>query len=334
MTPSRRHDIDRSRTWLRNTGVGREMLRLIQSKGTPIRRIFRQLAELGVPCSMTEGLVGQTLRDWHEAKPMHEARLQALWALAEAYTDVANRTPGSVEGLSAIVDEALQLGVWYEPPSCAAVVIDRAARKVTRWVEDDEMPCRPGRSQSHDRLWAAVMAKTANDEQLTPDMAKVVELRLGLKTITEIGDTMRRATTTIQKLLTHPVVVRAIEAVKPIDELEREIAVEVARRQAASRAKAKQPAPVEEAAPPAPRARPWRPAGVKSDAWMLEELEKGVSVNALAKRLGTSRQALTYRIGQVRAALRPPTPLGKGGKAGGLPSPNFRDGAPSSHEAT
>ena len=309
MSPSRRHDIDRSRTWLRNTGVGREMLRLIQSKGTPIRRIFRQLAELGVPCSMTEELVGQTLKDWHEATPMHEAKLQALWALAEAYTDVANRTPGSVEGLSAMVDEALQLGVWYEPPSCAAVVIDRAARKVTRWVEEDEMPCRPGRSQSHDRLWAAVMAKTANDMKLTPEMARVVELRLQLKTLTEISEIMRRATTTIGKLLTNPIVVRAIEAVKPIDELEREIAVAVARRQAASRAKAKQVDPVAEASSTPVRPRPWKPAGIKSDAWMLEELEKGVSVNALAKRLGTSRQALTYRIGQVRAAVRPPTPL-------------------------
>jgi hypothetical protein len=116
----------RAVTYLKNTGESREMLRVVQTKREkPARRIFRMLAELGVPCSMTEELVGHRLDEWDEAAPVHSQRLQALWALAEGYMDVVRRSPGSLEALSDVVLEAQQWGVWYEPPSAAWAVIER-----------------------------------------------------------------------------------------------------------------------------------------------------------------------------------------------------------------
>lgn len=296
---------ERSTTWLRNTGVGREMLRLIQAKGSPVKRIFRQLAELGVPCSMVEGLVGCALSSWQHATPRHEAKLQALWALAEAYTDVANREPGAVEGLEDIVLEAQQLGVWYEPPCCAAVVIDRRANKVRRFVEDIDGPCRPGRSQSHERLWRAVLQGAPARCRLTPELARVVELRLALMTAREIAEELRRSEPTVTKMLRMQVVQDAIEEVRPIAELEQVIACKVRQQAAATRSatmKARHAEGKVAKSPGRPRRGGW------DDAWVLEQVALGASVHSIAAKLGTSRQALTYRIQQARRARNDPPP--------------------------
>ena len=296
----------RSTTWLRNTGVGREMLRLIQAKGSPVRRIFRQLAELGVPCSMVEGLVGCALLHWHLATPRHEAKLQALWALAEAYTDVANREPGAVEGLEDIVLEAQQLGVWYEPPCCAAVVIDRRANKGRRFVEEIEGPCRPGRSQSQERLWRVVLQDAPASCRLTAELARVVELRLALKTAREIAEEVQRSEPTVTKMLRMQVVQDAIEEVRPIAELEQVIACKV-RQQAAATRSATMLARHAEGKVAKSTGRPRR--GGWDDAWLLDQVAQGASVHSLAVKLGTSRQALTYRIQQARRSRNDPPPL-------------------------
>lgn len=116
----------RSLTYLKNTGESRETLRVVQtSRERPARRIFRLLAELGVPCSMTEGLVGHRLDEWDQSTTVHEQKLQALWALAEAYMDVIRQSPGALEGLPDVVLEAQQWDVWYEPPSAAWAIIER-----------------------------------------------------------------------------------------------------------------------------------------------------------------------------------------------------------------
>lgn len=279
------------------------MLRLIQSKGPPLRRIFRQLAELGVPCSMTEALVGCTLDRWREATPTHEARLQALWALAEAYTDVANREPGAVEGLESVVIEAQQLGVWYEPPCCAAVVIDRRANKVRRFVEDIESPCRPGRSSSADRLWRGVLAALPVESKQTREQERIVELRLKALSSSEIADEVGLSEAHVRRLLRLPEVMQAIEMHRPLEQVEAEVTRRA--RQARSEtmkgliAQGKVKVPVY-------RGNPGRPRKGWDDAWILTQVEQGETVAALAKKLGTSRQALSWRIQQARRRTTPP----------------------------
>lgn len=302
-----RRDVERERstTWLRNTGVGREMLRLIQAKGAPVRRIFRQLAELGVPCSMTEELVGHKLADWSSATPKHEAKLQALWTLAEAYTDVANREPGAVEGLDAIIIDAMSMGIYYEPPSCAAHVIERRAQKVRRFTEDIEFPCRPGRTASHDRLRLQMLERVQETEGvIDPELARLVELRLELKTVSEIAGELRRAEPTIRKMLRTPGVKQAIEKHMPLADLEQAIALKVRAMKSESMKRAvasgKRKMPTFKGASGRPRKHGW------DDAWVLQQLDNGVSIYSLAVDLGTSRQALTYRVKQARKQPPPP----------------------------
>lgn len=281
------------------------MLRLIQSKGAPVRRIFRQLAELGVPCSMTEELVGCTLTDWAEATELQEAKLQALWMLAEAYTDVANREPGAIEGLEPVVLEAMRLGVWYEAPSCAAIVIEKRANKVRRFVEDIESPCRPGRSNAAERLWRGVLREVMPSQpKLSRTLARIVELRLQLMTASQIGDALGMANQTVKRYLQTQEVMDAIEAVRPIAELEQAIALRV-RDDRSKAMKAK----IAEGTVKAPTYKGGRPRKGWDDAWVLAQVAQGASVHSLAAKLGTSRQALSYRIQQARrAGLRPPPP--------------------------
>jgi hypothetical protein len=116
----------RAVTYLKNTGESREMLRVVQArKDAPPKRIFRMLAELGVPCSMTEELVGHRLDEWDDAPAVAKAKLQTLWALAEAYMDVIRRLPGALEALPDVVLEAQQWGVWYPPPAATWAIIER-----------------------------------------------------------------------------------------------------------------------------------------------------------------------------------------------------------------
>lgn len=279
------------------------MLRLIQSRGAPVRRIFRQLAELGVPCSMTEALVGCTLTDWADATEVQEAKLQALWMLAEAYTDVANREPGAIEGLEPVVLEAMRLGVWYEAPSCAAVIIEKRANKVRRFVEDIESPCRPGRSHSAERMWRGVMREVMPSQpKLSRKLERVVELRLQLMTASEIADAMILSSVTVKRYLQAQEVINAIEAVRPIAELEQAIALRV-RDERSKAMKAK----IAEGIVKAPTYKGGRPRKGWDDAWVLAQVAQGASVHSLAAKLGTSRQALSYRIQQARrAALKSP----------------------------
>lgn len=296
------------------------MLRLIQAKGSPVRRIFRQLAELGVPCSMTEDLTGCKLVDWHDATPKQEAKLQALWALAEAYTDVANREPGAVEGLDAVVVEALQLGVWYEAPSCAAVVIERRANKVRRFVEDIDTPCRPGRSHSAERLWRSVIRAVPDVAQLHPEHERIIELRLLAWSTSAIADDIRKSDVYVRRLLKTRAIREGIERHRPFEEVEAAVArkanedrsealrARAERRQQADRERAaaikakaearKAKAAIPKLAPGRPRTKGW------DDAWILEQVEKGASVYSLATVLKTTRQALTYRVKQARRAAQ------------------------------
>lgn len=118
----------KSVTFLRNTGVERDVLRLLtEVRDAPLRRVFRQLAELGVPCSMTEELVGVRLEDWATFDDKARMKLQALWSLTEAYWDTARRMPGAAEGLDELILDAQRLGVYYDPPSCTAAAIEHRA---------------------------------------------------------------------------------------------------------------------------------------------------------------------------------------------------------------
>ena len=301
---------ERSTTWLRNTGVGREMLRLIRAKGAPVRRIFTQLAELGVPCSMTEGLVGHTLKDWASCKPAHEAKLQALWSLAEAYTDVANCEPGAVEGLEDVVLEAKRFGVYYDPPSCAAVVIERRAKKLARFVEY-ETHVRPGRSLSHDRFWRQLMQGSGQLE-LHPEFRLIVELRLSLQTVQEIAKQVGKSQLIVKRILQRADVQAAIAEVKPVEQLEMELAIQQRQRQAealrdAAERRKRLEAKVRASLGQSERKTPGRPRTIKfTDAWVRSERARGRSVQSIANELGISKQALTYRLRKPGAGDPPP----------------------------
>ena len=300
---------ERSTTWLRNRGVGREMLRLIQSKGAPVRRIFKQLAELGVPCSMTEELTRCKLADWGKATERQQAALQSLWQLAETYTDVANRLPGALEGLDEIVLEAQALGVYYDPPACAEDLIAKRARKSrVKYVEAEPISARPGRTLQQDQLLAIVhRALTGRNPPLTPEVQLVVDLRLQGYAAVHISQELKHSQGWVRDVLKRPEVVAALTAVKPLSMLE----VEVRQRQSAMRSR-KRTKPVS-----------------TNDDWLLARKAEGWTLQRMADALGSSRQAVAYRVRQAEGrALQAPTPLEWGGEPGGLPSPNFRDGAP------
>jgi hypothetical protein len=299
---------ERSTTWLRNRGVGREMLRLIQSKGAPVRRIFKQLAELGVPCSMTEELTRCKLADWDKATERQQAALQSLWQLAETYTDVANRLPGALEGLDEIVLEAQALGVYYDPPACAEDLIAKRARKSrVRYVEAEPISARPGRTLQQDQLLAIVhRALTGRNPPLTPEVQLVVDLRLQGYTAVDICGHVRHSEGWVREVLKRPEVVAALTAVKPLSVLEAE-----ARQRMLEL-----------------RSRTNRRVATNDD-WLLARKADGWTLQQMAAALKTSRQAVAYRLGRAQArASEAPTPLEWGGEPGGLPSPNFRDGAP------
>lgn len=299
---------ERSTTWLRNRGVGREMLRLIQGKGAPVRRIFCQLAELGVPCSMAEELIGHRLQDWASCKPVHEAKLQALWSLAEAYTDVANCEPGAVEGLDDVVLEAQRFGVYYDPPSCTAVVIERRARKLARFVEY-EKHVKPGRSFSHDRFWRDLMRGVPQVDQLHEVFRQVVELRLELMTTHDIARRLGRTERVIRTILRREDVIKAIEEVRPLADIEADMETQRRQRQAEATARneanrRKLEARVRAAlkAPDQP-AQVGRPMSLSFDeVWVRAELARGRSLHSIAIELRISKQALSYRLGRRGAS--------------------------------
>ena len=320
----REREQERSTTWLRNRGVGREMLRLIQSKGAPVRRIFRQLAELGVPCSMTEGLTGCKLADWASAKPRHEAALQALWQLAETYTDVANRVPGALEGLDEVVLEAQALGVYYDPPACADDLIRKRARKGRqRFVEAEENTARPGRTIVQEQLMAIVRRSlSAEPMPLSRTVQQVVDLRLQGMNTAEISMHVTHSEHWVGEVLKRPEVVAAIAAVKPLDEVE-------ALCRARTNAKRAQTLREANAAGKVPKSA-GRPKSAKlDDAWLIARRDEGWTLQRIAVALGTTKQTIAYRMRQADAArANTPTPLKRTGEPGGLPLRFLEGGAP------
>ncbi len=108
---------------LEKAGVSQDMIKILLMQTLPVERIFRQLAELGVPRSMTEEMCGLSMDAWSSAGDRENAKLQALWQLAEGYWDVACHVPGSIECIDQAIDEAKQMGVYYDPPSCAYAII-------------------------------------------------------------------------------------------------------------------------------------------------------------------------------------------------------------------
>lgn len=141
MTPEQRKSV----VYLRNIGSSHESVCTLTRKKDPaVKRVFRQLAELGVPHSMAAELTGLTLDAWHTSTDLHRMRLQTLWTLTEAYWDVARRVPGALEGLDEVVLEAQACGVYYDPPACTRSVVEyHSAKRQGRKPFDLDRPFNP-----------------------------------------------------------------------------------------------------------------------------------------------------------------------------------------------
>ena len=98
---------------------------------SPLRAMFKRLADCGVPRSMAEEMTGCHYATPGEEDEQARARFYALAQLAEVYHVIAM---GGIEGLLALrdlrpaIEAASLLGVLYEPPcATAARVAERAA---------------------------------------------------------------------------------------------------------------------------------------------------------------------------------------------------------------
>jgi len=289
----RERERERSTNWLRNRGVGREMLRLIQARGAPVLRIFRQLAELGVPCSMTEELTGCRLHDWDAATPKQDAALQTLWHLAETYTDVANRTPGALEGLDEVVVEAQALGVYYDPPACAYdLVFKRAEKARIRFGLGPVQNAKPGRTPKQRELIDVVWKALVGDgpRPLPVLHQHVVKLRLQAKSSADIALELSLTKDVVLRILHRPEVIEAIEKVKPLDVLSKELAASVRRKRVVNllnnRHEGKR-----DVMPKTPRF---------NMALMLQRRAEGWTLDRIAQSLATTKQTVAYRLKVAR----------------------------------
>ena len=318
--------IERARAWLRNTGVGSETMNLIESAEGPVRRIFRQMAELGVPCSMAEDLIGHKLEDWANATSRHMVKLQTLWALAEAYTDVANRVTAAIEGLDVVVIEAQRLGVYYNPPACAAVVIEKKAKGLRLVFTEEEEFCRPGRSINQHALWLSIVNKVdgvIEAKKLTEQEKRIVELRIQARTAEEIAAVLKKSSSWVKQKLLNKQIKEAILAVKSYAEIQLEL------RRRSDKPKPVKPKPVKLRTAPKPGASAGRPKKqIIRDEDIIKALDAGSSYSQIAKALRTTRQFIWARVKALKAKGNPPTPLKVTDEPAGLPPRNLKDGAP------
>ena len=95
---------------------------------SPMKMMFKRLADNGVPRSMTERLTGARFDEPGSETEQSRAALMALLHLSEVYHVIARGDLRALRSLRSAMEAAALLGVLYEPPCMTqARIAERAS---------------------------------------------------------------------------------------------------------------------------------------------------------------------------------------------------------------